>query len=220
MVPPSPPKVDERPPADLTHFEALAGKLEWLPGRVVSVTDFGAFVAAMPPDTSAGAAVGLVHKSELKDAYVANVKDEVFVDQEVQVRVLSVDVEAGKLSLSMVPPREDIEAANNDVSGFVGIDSSQWLDATVLSFAEFGAFVQVAPPSGGAPPTKGLLHKSQITDGGVEDDPQEYLEIGQSIRVRVVKVEEERKRLSVSMLKEASADEASAESKPAVVAEQ
>jgi len=219
LVPPPPPKV-ERPPADLTHFEGLAGKLEWLPGRVVSVTDFGAFVAAMPPDSSAGAAVGLVHKSVLKDAYVADVKDEVYVDQEVQVRVLSVDQESGKLSLSMVPPREDIEAATNDVSGFVGIDASQWLDATVLSFAEVGAFVQVAPPSGGAPPSKGLLHKSLISDSGMVDDPQEYLEIGQSIRVRVVKVEEERKRLSVSMKKDAGDDEVSAESDTAVVSEQ
>ncbi|CAK0815536.1 unnamed protein product, partial [Prorocentrum cordatum] len=107
--------------------------------------------------------------------------------------------DAGKLSLSMVPPREDIEAASNDVSGFVGVDASQWLEGTVLSFAEFGAFVQVAPPSGGAPPTKGLLHKSQMGNGNMPDDPQEVLEIGQAIQVRVVKVDEERQRIQLSM---------------------
>ncbi|CAK0815535.1 unnamed protein product, partial [Prorocentrum cordatum] len=167
--------------------------------RVVSLTDFGAFVETTPPDASAGTAVGLVHVSQLKDAYVANVTDEVFVDQVVQVRVLGVDLDAGKLSLSMVPPREDIEAASNDVSGFVGVDASQWLEGTVLSFAEFGAFVQVAPPSGGAPPTKGLLHKSQMGNGNMPDDPQEVLEIGQAIQVRVVKVDEERQRIQLSM---------------------
>lgn len=87
-----------RAPRDITPFQSLVG--ESLPGKVVSVTGFGAFVEMQHPSSSA-TAQGLVHVSELSDGYVADPNDVVKVGQEVRVRVKDVNMGTGKISLSM-----------------------------------------------------------------------------------------------------------------------
>jgi len=85
--------------ADLTAFEGISSD-EFLTGTVARCASFGAFVSVKAPDSDA-TADGLVHITQIKDGFVENVEDELEVGQEVQVRVVSVDTGAGKMSLSM-----------------------------------------------------------------------------------------------------------------------
>jgi len=82
---------------DLSPFQALVMG-DPIPGKVVSILNFGAFV-----EVSAGGdpAQGLVHVSEMSDEYVADPNDVVKVGQEVRVRVKEVNMGTQKLSLSM-----------------------------------------------------------------------------------------------------------------------
>jgi len=87
-----------RAPRDITPFQSLVG--ESLPGKVVSVVGFGAFVEMKHPSSSA-VAQGLVHVSELSDGYVSDPNDVVKVGQDVTVRIKDVNMGTGKISLSM-----------------------------------------------------------------------------------------------------------------------
>merc|ERR1719215_1650469 len=88
-----------RGPVDLSPFENIESD-QWLTGKVARVASFGAFVTVTAPDSDVEAD-GLVHVTQIKDGYVESVEDELEVGQEVQVRVVSVDVEGGKMGLSM-----------------------------------------------------------------------------------------------------------------------
>merc|ERR550525_1765094 len=85
--------------ADLNAFSGMSPD-EWIPGKVVRIAPFGAFVE-VPPPSGEGVATGLVHVSQLADGFVDDVGSIVEVGQEVQVRVTSVDPENNKLGLSM-----------------------------------------------------------------------------------------------------------------------
>jgi predicted RNA-binding protein with RPS1 domain len=95
----------EREPADLTPFEGV-DPAAWLKGTVARIASFGAFVDVKAPDSDATAS-GLVHITQIKDGFVESVEDELEAGQEVEVRVVSVDAEMGKMGLSMKP--EDAE---------------------------------------------------------------------------------------------------------------
>merc|ERR1719468_309640 len=88
-----------RPPADLSAFEGIQSD-QWLTGRVARTTAFGAFVTITAPGSDA-TADGLVHITSIRDGFVEDVNDEVSVGDEVQVRLLSLDVFARKISLTM-----------------------------------------------------------------------------------------------------------------------
>merc|ERR1712066_1075522 len=94
-----------RGPVDVSPFENVASD-QWLTGKVARIANFGAFVTVTAPDSDAEAD-GLVHITQIKEGYVENVADELEVDQEVQVRVVSVDVEDGKMGLSMMEESTD-----------------------------------------------------------------------------------------------------------------
>eukprot|EP00930_Biecheleria_cincta_P077410 TRINITY_DN646_c0_g3_i1.p1 TRINITY_DN646_c0_g3~~TRINITY_DN646_c0_g3_i1.p1 ORF type:complete len:536 (+),score=127.04 TRINITY_DN646_c0_g3_i1:86-1693(+) len=85
-----------REPVDLASFESMPSD-KFITGKVVRCAPFGAFVAVKSDEGVE--ADGLVHITEIRDGFVENVEDELSVDQEVEVRVKSVD--NGKLSLSM-----------------------------------------------------------------------------------------------------------------------
>jgi len=91
-----------REPADLSAFETVAEDT-WLSGKVARIAGFGAFVTVSAPEGGASAD-GLVHITQIRDGFVESVEDELSEGQEVQVRVTSVDVDSGKMSLSMKPP--------------------------------------------------------------------------------------------------------------------
>merc|ERR1711879_1099023 len=91
-----------------------------------------------------------------------------------------------------------------DVSGFSDVPDTAWLPGVVRSVTNYGAFVAVSPPDGGAA-VDGLLHISQIKEGFIED-PGEELELEQEVSVRVLKVEVGAGRLALSMRPKASAE--------------
>jgi len=189
-----------RPPADLSAFEGIPSD-QWLSGKVARVASFGAFVTVTTPDGEA-TADGLVHITQIKDGFVESVEDEVQEGQEVQVRIQSVDVMGGKISLSM--KSEDgfggsTQAARPpaDLSAFEGIPSDQWLTGKVARVAGFGAFVTVTTPDGEAT-ADGLVHITQIKDGFVESVEDE-LEQDQEVQVRIQSVDVMDGKLSLTM---------------------
>merc|ERR1712032_380051 len=190
-----------RRPADLTAFEAVDPD-EWLSGTVDNVLDFGAFVTVTLPDGSASAS-GLVHISQIKDSFVEDVYAEVEVGQEVQVRIVNVDMERGKMSLSMKSGFGGAPVAARppaDLSAFEGIPSDQWLTGKVARTAPFGAFVTVTAPDSDAM-ADGLVHITAIKDGFVEDVNDEVSE-GEEVQVRILSVDVFGGKMSLTMKSE------------------
>mmetsp|Transcript_71009 Transcript_71009/g.161303 ORF Transcript_71009/g.161303 Transcript_71009/m.161303 type:complete len:206 (+) Transcript_71009:1-618(+) len=180
-----------RPPADLTPFTSIAQD-EWLTGKVEGIVPFGCFVTVTLPDGPT--ASGLVHISAIRDGFVDNVEDEVEMGQEVNVRIQSVDMDRGKMSLTMKEgggggggfggaPR----GAPADLAAFEAVGPSEWITGKVARTASFGAFVTVTSPDGTAT-TDGLVHITKIKDGFVESVEDE-LEVGQEVQVRVESVD-------------------------------
>ncbi|WP_436664362.1 30S ribosomal protein S1 [Alicyclobacillus acidoterrestris] len=155
------------------------------PGQVVEgvvqrLTDFGAFV-------DVGGADGLVHISELSYSHVDHPSDVVKEGDHVQVRVLRVDPDAGRISLSMkaAQPEPWEQYATQYHAGDV-------VQGTVKRVVDFGAFVELQPG------LEGLVHVSQISNEHVAH-PGDVLEPGQEVTVRILSVEPDRRRISLSM---------------------
>lgn len=189
---------DSRTSPYLTPFQDISAD-DWQHGVVVRTASFGAFVTVTLD--SGAEATGLVHISKIRDGFVDNVDDEVSVGQEVQVRILSVDVDANKMSLSM---REDSGGRSNsasfrepaDLSQFQRIAPDTWLTGKVARCAKFGAFVTVTAEDGAS--ADGLVHITQIRDGFVES-VEEELSVGQEVQVRVESVDIGLGKMSLSM---------------------
>lgn len=149
-------------------------------GTVARLTDFGAFV-------DLGGVDGLVHISEIAHEHVDKPSDKLNVGEEVEVKVLSVDKERERISLSIkdtLPgPWEDIQEK---------VQKGDVLEGTVKRLTSFGAFVEVFPG------VEGLVHISQISHQHI-GTPHEVLEAGQQIRVKVLDVNPEEQRLSLSV---------------------
>lgn len=149
-------------------------------GTVQRLTDFGAFV-------DIGGIDGLVHISQMAHEHVEKPSDVVQEGQKVQVKVLSVDKEKERISLSIketLPgPWENI--AERAPKGSV-------LTGKVKRLVSYGAFVEVFPG------VEGLVHISQISHRHI-GTPHEVLEVGQTVNVKVLDVNEEEQRLSLSI---------------------
>lgn len=149
-------------------------------GVVQRITDFGAFV-------DIGGIDGLVHISQLAHEHVEKASDVVSEGEEIEVEVLSIDKENERISLSrknVIPgPWENISerVKNGDV-----------LEGKVQRLVSFGAFVEVFPG------VEGLVHISQIANRHI-GRPEEVLEVGQTVKVKVLNVDEENKRISLSI---------------------
>lgn len=156
-------------------------------GTVQRLTDFGAFV-------NLGGIDGLVHISQLSHQHVEKASDVVEEGQKVKVKVLSVDRDNERISLSLkaTQPGPWHDIGNKVQSGEV-------LEGTVRRLVSFGAFVEVLPG------VEGLVHISQISNRHI-GTPDEVLEEGQQVEVKVLDVDEDAKRLSLSM-KELERDE-------------
>jgi len=161
-------------------------------GVITNVAGFGAFV------DFGSESDGMVHISRLAEYRVENVEDIVSVGQEVTVWISGLQ-DDGKVSLTMVEgkiggggaPREKA-----DLTAFTDVAYDTWLTGTVKSITPFGFFVRVEAPNGN--PAQGLVHCSEIRDGYVSDPFQEG-EVGQEVQVRVVKVDLEGSKMSLSM---------------------
>lgn len=149
-------------------------------GKVQRIASFGAFV-------DIGGVDGLVHISQLSHEHIDQVSDAVTEGQEVKVKVLSVDRDAERISLSIkdtLPgPWDEIE--EKAPKGSVH-------DGKVKRLVSYGAFVEVLPG------VEGLVHISQIAHKHIAT-PNEVLSEGEEVQVKVLDVNKEDKRLSLSI---------------------
>jgi len=151
-----------------------------LDGKVARLTNFGAFI-------DLGGVDGLVHVSEISYERVGKPSDVLKVGEDVKVKVLAVDPEKDRISLSikqtLPQPWDDIEekVAEGDV-----------LDGKVKRLTSFGAFVEVFPG------VEGLVHISQISHKHIAT-PNEVLTSGQDVKVKVLNVNGEDRRLALSI---------------------
>jgi small subunit ribosomal protein S1 len=149
-------------------------------GTVQRLTDFGAFV-------DVGGMDGLVHISQLSYQHIEKPSDVVAEGQKVQVKVLSVDQENERISLSIKEtlPGPWTGLAEKAPKGTI-------LEGVVKRLVSYGAFVEVFPG------VEGLVHISQISHKHI-GTPNEVLSEGEQIKVKVLEVNEKVQRLSLSI---------------------
>ena len=156
-------------------------------GKVTGISSFGAFV-------DLGGADGLVHISELSWDSVGSPEEVVKLGQELDVYVLRVDAENKKIALSLrrlQPEPWDTINERYQVGDLV--------DAKVTKLTNFGAFARVE----GA--VEGLIHISELTARMVTH-PREVVREGDEVKVKILRIEPERRRLGLS-LKQAQEEE-------------
>jgi len=149
-------------------------------GEVVRTTNFGAFVNVNGID-------GLVHISEISYERVESVEDAVNIGDTVNVKILSVDKDNERLSLSIKQAGESPfeEFSNEHEVGDV-------VRGTVKRLVDFGAFVEVAPG------VEGLVHISEISYDHVEH-PEDVLKPEQEVDVKIIGFNEEEEKTSLSI---------------------
>jgi 4-hydroxy-3-methylbut-2-enyl diphosphate reductase len=163
-------------------------------GIVKSLTTYGAFV-------DLGGVDGMIHKSELSWSRVAKTADIVQIGQEVEVYVKDFDPETRKISLGY---RDEADNPWNKIQEYeIGTE----FEAPVVSVTAFGAFVRVLPG------VDGLVHLSEMSTEHIKA-PGDLVKVGDTVKVRLIGVDFEKKRISLSMKPNSEADlpkEASAE---------
>ncbi|ACV06330.1 30S ribosomal protein S1 [Kytococcus sedentarius] len=150
------------------------------PGVVSSIVNFGAFV-------DLGGVDGLVHVSELSWKHIDHPGEVVEVGQEVTVEVLDVDMDRERVSLSLKATQEDpwqLFARTHAIG--------QIVPGKVTKLVPFGAFVRVEDG------IEGLVHISELAERHVEL-PEQAVQVGQEVFVRVIDIDLERRRISLSL---------------------
>jgi small subunit ribosomal protein S1 len=167
-------------------------------GTVSSIVNFGAFV-------DLGGVDGLVHVSELSWKHVDHPSEVVSVGQEVEVEVLDVDLERERVSLSLKATQEDPwkEFERKYRAGEV-------IAGQVTKIVPFGAFVRVAQG------IEGLVHISELSTMHVES-PEQIVNVGDQVHVKVIDVDVPRRRISLSMRQ--VGDQVPVELEPEIVSE-
>ena len=149
-------------------------------GEVRSIENYGVFV-------DIGAVDGLVHTADLTWNRVGHPKDIVKVGDKINVIVKSFDPEKKRVSLSAKDPED------NPWTKFVSeYQKGDVIKATIVSITEFGAFAQIIPG------VDGLIHISQISTERVANIAS-VLTVGQEVDVKIIEIDEERERVSLSI---------------------
>ncbi len=159
-------------------------------GTVQRLASFGAFV-------DIGGVDGLVHISQISHDHLDNVASALTEGQKVNVKILSVDRDAERISLSI---KDTLPGPWESIVDKAEIGSVH--TGTVKRLVSYGAFVEVFPG------VEGLVHISQISHQHI-GSPHEVLSEGQEVEVKVLDVKPEERRLSLSMkeLQENTADD-------------
>lgn len=163
-------------------------------GVVRRITNFGAFVEV------GNGVDGLVHISQLAHERVENVSDVVSEGDQIKVKVISVDQDKGRLSLSL---KDTLPGPWDGISN--EFKQGDIVEGEVKRIANFGAFVEIKPG------VEGLVHISQISKEHI-GNPQEVVKEGQKVKVKILDIDEEAKRISLSM-REAEEDKENLEFK-------
>ena len=149
-------------------------------GTVKSLTNYGAFV-------DIGGVDGMIHVSELSWTRIKNPSEVVLVGDTVEVYVKAVDKEKKKISLGYKKEDENpwvIFQKNYEVNDVVKV--------TIVSMTTYGAFARIIPG------IDGLIHISQIADKHIAK-PQDELTVGQEVEAKIIAVDNDKKRVSLSI---------------------
>ncbi len=163
-------------------------------GRVMSLAEFGAFI-------DIGGADGLVHLSEISWKRLTHPNEVLKVGQEVEVEVLNVDRERKRIALSLKRREEDPWTALQRK-----YQVGQLVAGTITKLTKFGAFARIE----GAEDVEGLIHVSELAEGRVEH-PRDAVKEGQTVTLRVVKIDPEKRRVGLSLKRASSAEYAEAD---------
>jgi small subunit ribosomal protein S1 len=149
-------------------------------GQISNIVDFGAFVDLDGID-------GLIHISELSWSHVNHPSEILNIGDTVQVKVLDIDRDRQRISLGLKQTQEDPWQRVVDTYN-VGDE----LEGTVTKVVAFGAFVEILNG------VEGLVHISELAAHHVEN-PREVVNPGQEVKVKILEIDSERRRLSLSM---------------------
>src|SRR5438067_5651762 len=149
-------------------------------GQISNIVDFGAFVDLDGMD-------GLIHISELSWSHVNHPSEVLEIGQTVNVKVLDIDRERQRISLGLKQTQSDPwqQVLEQHKEGEV-------VEGKVTKVVTFGAFVEILPG------VEGLVHISELAQHHVEN-PREVVSQGQDVKVLILEVDAERRRLSLSM---------------------
>lgn len=155
-------------------------------GTITSIADFGVFV-------DLGGVDGMIHLSEMSWTKIGHPNDQVKVGDEVQAQVLSVDRERERIGLSIKRLTKEPWQTVED-----NFKIGDLVNGTITKLASFGAFARLDGN------IEGLIHISELADRRI-NHPKEVVKEGDSLQLRVIRVESARRRLGLS-LKRASAE--------------
>jgi small subunit ribosomal protein S1 len=155
-------------------------KGEVLQGIVTSIAPFGAFV-------DLGGADGLIHLSELAWRRVDHPSEVLNVGQHVDVYVMNIDEDRKRIGLSL---RRLTPEPWSTVDQHYAV--GQVVDATITKLTNFGAFAKIDDA------IEGLIHISELADYRI-NHPKEVVQEGDEVRVRVVRIDPERRRVALSL---------------------
>ncbi|WP_114603327.1 30S ribosomal protein S1 [Staphylococcus sp. EZ-P03] len=170
----------ERNEAKKAELLASLNEGDVIEGTIARLTNFGAFV-------DIGGVDGLVHVSELSHEHVDKPEDVVSVGQKVNVKVKSVEQDSERISLSI---KDTLPSPFESIKGEIHADSV--IEGRVVRLTDFGAFVEIAAG------VQGLVHISEISRKHIAT-PSEVLEPNQTVTVKVLSVDEENERISLSI---------------------
>ncbi len=149
-------------------------------GQISNIVDFGAFVDLDGMD-------GLIHISELSWSHVNHPSEVLEIGQTVQVKVLDIDRDRQRISLGLKQTQSDPwqQVLDSHKEGDV-------VEGRVTKVVTFGAFVEILPG------VEGLVHISELAQHHVEN-PREVVAQGDQVNVRILEVDADRRRLSLSL---------------------
>jgi len=149
-------------------------------GTISNIVDFGAFVDLDGID-------GLIHISELSWSHVNHPSEILHIGAEVSVKVLDIDRQRQRISLGLKQTQEDPWQRVVDTYN-IGDE----LEGNVTKVVTFGAFVEILDG------VEGLVHISELAQHHV-DNPREIIQPGDPVRVKILEIDSERRRLSLSI---------------------
>src|SRR5205823_3216852 len=149
-------------------------------GQISNIVDFGAFVDLDGMD-------GLIHISELSWSHVNHPSEVLEIGQKVQVKVLDIDRDRQRISLGLKQTQSD--PWQQVLESYKEGDT---VDGKVTKVVTFGAFVEILPG------VEGLVHISELAQHHVEN-PREVVSQGDNVKVLILEVDAERRRLSLSL---------------------
>ncbi|MCH5304812.1 MAG: 30S ribosomal protein S1, partial [Ruminococcus sp.] len=168
-------------------------------GVVKSITSYGAFV-------DLGGVFGMIHISELSWTHIKNPSEVVSVGDEVDVYVKEINDETKKISLGYKDPDANPwEILRRDYP----VDTV--VEATIVGLTQFGAFANVIPG------IDGLIHISQIANERIKK-PEDVLSVGEKVQAKIIAIDFDKKRVSLSIRALLPVEEAPAEEEEEVVA--